>query len=289
MQIAVLGMGRMGHAAAARLLEKGHSVTVWNRSGGKADDLVERGATEAPSPAKAAPGAEIVVLSLADDAAVEAVVHGDGGLEGALDEGAYLVDASTVSPQTAAALAESFPGRTLASPIMGAPQAVESGKATYLVSGPKDVFDAVAPLFESLAESSDQVRYFGSDPAAAVRIKLLGNYLLLTGIAVLGELIPAARAAGVEESALRSFLESSPMVAPGLGNRVTAMLEGNHAGWFAAALGAKDVRLAEELGSREGLRLPIAELVKRRYEEAVDQGFGGDDITAVMELIRPPG
>jgi len=85
MRIAVLGMGRMGHAIAGRLLEGGHQVTVWNRSPGKADDLAGNGATDrSDRPASAAvDGAEVVITSLSDDAAVRAVVIG-GGVAGAL-------------------------------------------------------------------------------------------------------------------------------------------------------------------------------------------------------------
>lgn len=286
MRIAVLGLGKMGHAVAVRLIDGGHQVTVWNRSPGKADDLVKKGAEEAKSPVDAVSGVEVVVTSLADDAAVLAVVTGEEGIGGALEEEATLVEMSTVSPETALELSGALGGRSLASPILGAPQAVEEGQAFYLVSGPKERYEPLSSLYESV---SPNVRYLGDDVERALQLKLLANYLLLSGIAVLGELVTTAEALGIEQDVVREFLEASPLVAPALHNRLDALITGDHNGWFTTALGTKDARLAEEMAMREGLALPIAELVKRRYEEAASAGYADDDLTAVVELVRKKG
>jgi 3-hydroxyisobutyrate dehydrogenase-like beta-hydroxyacid dehydrogenase len=286
MRIAVLGMGRMGHAVAARLLDGGQDVTVWNRSPGRADDLVSKGAAEAPSAAEAARGQELVITSLTDDAAVLAVVvgdEGDGGVAKALEPHAIYADMSTVSPETAARLADATGERNLASPILGGPAVVENGTATYLVSGPKERFEAAKPVYDVLGDS---IRYLGEDVRLALQLKLVANYLLLSGIVVLGEAIATAQAVGVGEELLRGFLGGSPLVAPGLENRLDALIDGKHDGWFTTPLGAKDVGLLEELGRREGLRLPLADLVKRRYEEAAASGHADEDLTAVIELLR---
>jgi len=282
-RVAVLGMGKMGHAVAARLLEGGHDVVIWNRSPGRADDLVAKGAEEAPSAARAAHGAQVVITSLADDAAVLSVVGEDGGVADALPDDATFVDMSTVSPETAAKLSELLRGRSLAAPILGAPTAVASGQAIYLVSGPKERFEQAATVFGAL---SAQVRYLDADVREALQLKLLANYLLLSGIAVLAEMIATAQAVGMPEPVLRGFLDESPLVAPALRNRLNGLLAGDHAGWFTTALGAKDVRLATELALRAGLRLPVAEVVRDRYEEAAASGYADDDLTAVIELMR---
>ena len=138
MRLAVLGMGRMGHAVAERLLGGGHEVTVWNRTSHKADDLVAKGAREGANPAVAAEETEATFTSLADDAAVRIVVTGQDGVAAGLGDG-VLIDASTVSPQTTAELAEAVGGRLLASPILGSPTAVISGEAGYLIGGPREL------------------------------------------------------------------------------------------------------------------------------------------------------
>ena len=283
MRIAVIGMGKMGQAVAGRLLDGGHDVTIWNRSPGRAGDLVERGATEAASAAEAATAVEVVLVCLADDAAVLSVVTGEGEIASALGESAVLVDMSTVSPETAAKLAEATGGRSLAGPILGAPSAVEAGKAVYLAAGPRDHFDRLAPAYGALSED---VRYLGEERERALQLKLLANYLLLAGLVVLSEAVATAQAVGFPEDSLRQFLDSSPLVAPGLRNRLDALFSGKHASWFTTPLGAKDVGLAEQMATREALRLPVAELVKRRYEEAAAAGFADEDLTAVIELVR---
>ena len=110
MRLAVLGMGRMGHALAERLLGGHLEVTVWNRTPHRADDLVVRGAREAPTPAAAAEGTDATFTSLADDAAVLSVVTGQDGVAAGLGDG-VLIDASTVSPDTTAHLAGAVGGR----------------------------------------------------------------------------------------------------------------------------------------------------------------------------------
>src|SRR3984893_1130235 len=97
MRLAVLGMGKMGHSLAERLLGGEHEVTVWNRTPHKADDLVAKGAREASSPAAAAEASEATFASLTDDDAVRAVVTGPEGVAGR-PGGGGLVDARHRSP-----------------------------------------------------------------------------------------------------------------------------------------------------------------------------------------------
>lgn len=288
MRIAVLGMGKMGHEVAGRLLSGGHDVTVWNRSPHKADDLAGKGATDrSGSPAgEAVRGVEVVITLLSDDAAVAAVVI-DGGVAEAITVGGgptTLVDMSTVSPRTSQALAESVgPERFVASPVLGAPSAVRSGEAVYLVAGPPERLEALGPMFVTLSARRLEL---GDEPGRALVVKLVANSLLLSGIVVLGEVLATAQAAGLDDGFLRELLGSSPLLAPALGNRLDNMISGEHAAWFTTTLGAKDVRLAEELATAYRLRLPVLDAVKRSYEEAVAEGWGDHDLTAVVELAR---
>jgi len=128
MKIAVLGLGRMGHAICERLLEGGHHLTVWTRSNGKADQLLERGALQVETIDDAVASAEVAITSLANDDAVCQTALGEGGIHDAIGDGTY-VDCSTISPSLSAQLGERFT-RFVALPVLGAPQAVRSGEAT---------------------------------------------------------------------------------------------------------------------------------------------------------------
>jgi 3-hydroxyisobutyrate dehydrogenase-like beta-hydroxyacid dehydrogenase len=274
----------MGHALAERLLAGGHTLTVWNRTPGKADDLVARGARQTATPAEAAAGSELTLTSLADDGAVRTVVTGPDGAATGLGDG-VLADASTVSPETTAQLNEATSGRFLASPILGSPTAVLAGEATYLIGGPPEVCGRARPAYETLADE-DHHRYVGEDPTVASTLKLLSNYLLMTGIASLSEAVATAQAADLGDELIRDYFGHLPLVAPGLRNRLDDIISGDHRGWFPTRLGAKDVRLAEKLARSRGLHLPLAEAVKRRYEQAAADGWADADISAVVELVR---
>src|SRR5690349_988431 len=127
MDIAVLGMGHMGRALAARLLESGHQVVVWNRSKGRADEIVSAGAREAPTVADTVRGVGVVITMLANDDAVRGVAFGD--LRSSIGDDTLYVDCSTVSPPLSGELAAAFPGRFVAMPVLGSPAAVQAGQA----------------------------------------------------------------------------------------------------------------------------------------------------------------
>jgi 3-hydroxyisobutyrate dehydrogenase-like beta-hydroxyacid dehydrogenase len=284
MRLAVLGMGRMGHAVAERLLGGQHEVAVWNRTPHKCDDLLAKGAREAATPAAAAEEAEATFTSLADDTAVRTVVTRRDGVAAGLGDG-VLIDTSTVSPGTTAALAEAVGGRLLASPILGSPTAVVSGEAGYLIGGPRKFYDRLAPAYDVLVETGRRV-YVGENARVATTLKLLSNYLLMSGIAALAETVATAQAVGLSDELIRGYLGELPLVAPALRNRLDDIVSGNHDGWFSTTLGAKDVRLVEDLARSHGVALPLADAVRQRFDEASAQGWADADIGAVVELLR---
>jgi 3-hydroxyisobutyrate dehydrogenase len=151
MKIAVLGHGNMGHALSERLLQGGHHLTLWNRSKGKAGQLLEKGATGADSPEEAVTSAGVVITSLADDEAVREVALGEGGILSAIGERTF-VECSTISPLFSAELGEAF-ARFIALPILGAPPAVRSGEATYLAGGARGTVEGIRPMLDTLSST----------------------------------------------------------------------------------------------------------------------------------------
>jgi 3-hydroxyisobutyrate dehydrogenase len=282
MDIAVLGMGRMGQAVARRLLDGGHSVVVWNRSKGKADPVLAAGAREAGSVADAVEGAEVVITSLSDDDAVRNVALGEGGVRSAIGPDAVYADASTVSPFLAEALAAEFE-RFVALPILGAPAAVEAGEATYLVGGDPAVADELEPVLDTL---SNEVRHFDT-PRKAIGAKLANNLMLLIEVAALAEAFSVGRAGGLTDDELREVLGNSPMVPPGIKNRFEGVLTGQQEPWWTTALGAKDAGLAVDTAAAAGVDLRLAETVRQLYRDAALHADEDDDIVAVARRYRP--
>ena len=280
MDVAVLGMGRMGRALAGRLLEGGHRVAVWNRSKGKAGEIVAAGAREAQSVADAVDGVDVAVTMLANDDAVRAVAFGE--LRSSIGEKTVYVDSSTVSPKLSGELAEAFHPRFLAMPILGSPAAVSAGQAVFLAGGNAGVVDRLGPLVSSL---SDTVRRYDTAPLA-ITAKLATNLLLMSEVVALAESFAVGRSGGLRDDQLRDLLGTSPLVPPGLKNRFEGVLTGSHEGWWTTVLGAKDAGLALDVARAAGVELPVASVVQHLYEKAASSGLDGADITAVTALYR---
>jgi 3-hydroxyisobutyrate dehydrogenase-like beta-hydroxyacid dehydrogenase len=282
MDIAVLGMGRMGSALAVRLLDGGHHVTVWNRSKGKAGQAVSAGAREAASVTDAVRDAEVVITMLANDDAVRAVALGE--LRSSIGDQVIYVNTSTVSPALNSEIARAFPGRFLAMPVQGSPDSVRAGQAVYLAGGDDNIADRLAPAMSSLSTSIHRYQ----TPSQATTAKLATNLLLLSQITALAESFAVGRSGGLSDEQLRDLLGSSPMVAPGIRNRFEAVLTGPQDGWWTTVLGAKDAGLAISLARAANVELPEAEAVKRQYDHAAASGLDRADIAAVTDLYLHP-
>lgn len=279
-RIAVLGMGRMGQAAALRLIDAGHEVFVWNRTLGRTGDVVTAGGQAPPDVEETVERAELVVTVLSDDDAVRALMLDDTALAKRLEDRLY-VDASTVSPSMSAELAEEIP-RYVAMPIAGAPSTVRAGKAVCLVGGPAELVNEAEPLYTAL--SANQLRYPRAELAAVA--KIANNNLLLVGLASLAESIAIGRAGGLSDEQLRELFDGSAMLAPGIRNRLDAVLAGDGPTWWTIDLGVKDAGLAVETSRAGTARLPLTVAACERYEAVSAHGLGDHDIAAVGRLYR---
>lgn len=280
MQVAILGLGRMGQALATRLVGGGHAVAAWNRTPRRAPELRRAGVEEEVDLTKAVERADVVLSSLADDGAVRAVALGEKGVRASIGKRLY-VEASTISPALSEELAARF-DRFLSMPVLGAPSAVMSGHATYLVGGAAEEATVIAPLIEALG---GHVKHFADAPKAATA-KLAVNLMLLSAVATLAESFAVGRAGGLGDGELRDLFEGSPVVAPGLRNRFDALLSGGGAPWWTTTLGAKDAGLAVDAARRGDRELRVGPAIRDAYRAAADAGHAEEDITAVADLFR---
>jgi 3-hydroxyisobutyrate dehydrogenase-like beta-hydroxyacid dehydrogenase len=280
MRVAVLGLGRMGHAVAERLSGR-HDLVLWNRTREKASDLLGGRTTMAREPADAVGDADLVVTSMSDDGALEGLLSGDGHVESNLPDDAILVDTSTISPSLSARIEARIP-RYVALPILGGPRAVRSGQATYLAGGRDVLQEGIAPLLQDLG--GEVKRY--ERPSLACAGKVTVNLLLLSGIVTLAEAVTVGRAGGLDDDQLRDLLRGSPMLAPGLQNRFEGVFEGHGETWWPPPLAAKDASLAVGLAEANGTRLRLGPVIEAAYDSAVEMGLGGEDMVAVAQIYR---
>jgi 3-hydroxyisobutyrate dehydrogenase-like beta-hydroxyacid dehydrogenase len=284
MQIAIIGLGRMGRALAERWLEEGHQVSVWNRTSSRAAALQEQGARGMASADDIGDECDAVFLCLADDQSTLDVAAPHGQARASWTQ-TLVVNTGTVAPDVITALEHTYGERFVNAQIIGAPQALRSGAAKFIVGGPASGRATLLPLWKGFAGALD----VGERPQTAAVIKLLNNQMLLVQLAVIAETVRAGRAAGVDDAALATTLRESAMMPAGLRNRIDVLFDPDHAGWFSTVQGAKDVTLFLDLAKGSGAPLPVTEAARDAYRQVAQDGWETHDITALVEYgLRSP-
>ena len=284
MNIGFIGLGNMGHGMATNLLKAGHQITVYNRSPGKAEALVQQGAIAARNVADASTG-EVVFTMLSDDEAVEDVTFGENGIVASLAPGATHVSSSTISvalsERLAAAHAEAGQ-QYAAAPVFGRPEAASAAKLFVIAAGAPQVLEPLVPLFDAIGQRTFVV---SDQPHTANLVKLSGNFLLASAIETVSEAVALVGKAGVNRQQYVDILTSTLFAAPAyqIYGGLIARREFEPAG-LAASLGLKDVRLV--LAAAEGLQvpLPVASVLRDRLLTLVATGGGHLDWSALATL-----
>ncbi|MFV0452352.1 MAG: NAD(P)-dependent oxidoreductase [Propioniciclava sp.] len=287
--VAVVGLGRMGTAYAERLLAAGHRVSVWNRTPGKAADLVSRGATQAPDLVAAASGEVVVSMVLDDDAL--AALHGDDGLLSGPAVPAVWIDSSTVSPGAARAAAEGAAARGVAyisAPVSGNPGVVRAGRAIFAVSG-----DDVAALntAETLLADIGRATYVVGGGVSATVVKLCTNALLGITMQALAEVAVLGQQAGVSRAGLMAFINDSVMGSAFTQYKTAAIVGLDLAPTFSPEGMQKDLRLTQDAGQEFGVPAPLVGATEIAFSRLVGSGLGHDqDFAAlILQVARDAG
>jgi 3-hydroxyisobutyrate dehydrogenase len=284
-KVAFIGLGRMGHGMAARYLECGFTVAVWNRSKAKAEDLIARGARWAVSPADAAEGTDAVVTMVADDEASRAVWLGKDGAVNTAKAGTLAIECSTVSYNHALDLARELRGRGLIyidSPVTGLPDAAASGKLTLLVGAEPADLERARPF---LAPLSTTIRHFGAVGSGTV-YKLINNLMGAIQIAGIAEGLAIAEQAGLDMKLVLEAIETGVAASPQVLRHSKRMVARDFSGaTFTAALRHKDaayaVALAESLLAEPPL---VGRAAVQAYEKAKAQA-PDDDEAKMIEMV----
>lgn len=290
MRIAVLGLGRMGAAVADRIAAAGHDLTVWNRSPAAVEPFAARGVRTVARPADAWAHADVCLTMLADDAALEAVVRGPGGLLEGLDAGAgapqrVVVDMGTVAPPTSARVAAALAERDvtlLRAPVSGNPSVVAAGNLAIVVSGPRPTFDA---LEAALHDIGPNVFYVGAEEQARV-LKLALNLILAGTAQLLAEALVLLEADGVARADALEVIGGSAVGSPFVRYKTEALIADDYRSTFTAELMRKDLGLALDAGRAAGVPLPLTAITQQLYQGAIAQGMGDQDLTAVLPRLR---
>jgi 3-hydroxyisobutyrate dehydrogenase len=283
MKVAFIGVGRMGGRMAARLVEAGHQVRVFDPSRAAVEALVAKGAIAAKSPADAAVDAEGVLLSLPSPKSLRDAVTGAEGVLQTAAEGAIVVDFSTVDPATTKEIAAAAAAQQVAfvdSPVSGGVAGAESGKLVLMVGGATDVIAKLKPIFDVLA---GRVVHCG-DIGAGQLTKLSHNLLTAINTVALGEVLTASVKAGAKLDVLCEVLSAGLAGSKMLDYLPRTLFTAERPANFAIDLMHKDIKLC--LDEFSNLPMPLGQLVLQTYNAARAKGLGGKDSTSVNEIYE---
>jgi 3-hydroxyisobutyrate dehydrogenase-like beta-hydroxyacid dehydrogenase len=288
MNIAFIGLGRMGSGMAASLLRAGtHTLTVWNRSPQKALALRAMGAAVAEEPAAAIAAADLVITSLLDDQSVEEMFHpASPGLE-AMRPGAVHLCVTTISPACADRLEALHAGqgsRYVSGPVVGRPDSAASGKLAQFLAGDAGAVAEIEPVCHAFAQ---QVIALPGPARVANSQKLCINFFVAALIEAMGECFTLGDKLGVSRKILALFFQQS-LALPELKAYADRLFERrlDSGAGFTMTAGAKDLRLIREAADAARCPVEAAAVIADKMEQAIAQGMADLDWSATQEITR---
>lgn len=284
-RIGFVGLGSMGSRMARRLLDRGYAVTVFNRTGAKADGLRAAGALVADAPPAVAERSDVVLYSLADDMAVREVVLGAQGLLAGARRGTVLVDLSTVLPETSRVISSAADPMGVAvidAPVSGSTAQVEQGTLVIFVGGDQAVYEDQISILDTLGHHI----YMGRN-GAGTTMKLVANTLLGLGMEALAEATTLGRKAGLDTQVMLDALSQTSVVSASQKGKFENMIRGEYPATFALRLMFKDLGLILRLA--ESLSVAMPAVAAARQTEIIEQARHGgreEDFSVVIRTLQ---
>lgn len=279
-----IGLGVMGSRMVNRLLDKGHTVTGYNRTRSKAQWLIDRGMRWADSPREVVEAAGITLSMLTDSAALEEVVAGPGGVLAGIAPGKIFIDMSTVSPAISRELADRVRakgGEMVDAPVSGSVITLEQGKLSVMVGGRPDTFEVVKPL---LLDLGPKVTHVGANGLALV-MKIATNLSLAVQMLAFSEGVLLAEKSGIARETAVDVLTHSVIGSPMVQYRGPFVLKMPDEAWFNVNMMQKDMLLALELGRQVNVPLPTTSATNQLLTAARGLGLADRDFAIVFEVL----
>lgn len=283
MKIGICGTGRMGVAMGERLIEKGHTLAVWNRTARKAKPLVDAGAVRVATPAALFDAADLVIAITADDKAAKAIYEGRDGILSAALKGKLVVEMSTLTPDTnkrLEALVRGAGGAFLECPVGGSVAPARQGNLLGMAGGTPAAWKRARPVLEDLCRKVDRMGPVG----AGATMKLAINLPLLTYFEALGEAISLSESAGVKRALAAEFLAESSGAAKVAPARIPTIMDAvggklPKAVSFDLAGAAKDAALMVATARKAGFAVPAIDAARKSLATAAKGPWGKRDFS----------
>jgi 3-hydroxyisobutyrate dehydrogenase len=285
MHIGIAGIGKMGSNIGARLIEVGHTLTVWNRTPEKLKPLAEAGASIAKTPTELAGAVEAVITIVTNAAAIDAVYHGAHGLLSGDVKGKLFIEMSTVPPEVQVALAEKVRGKGgsyVECPVSGSVAPARAGKLLGLIGGESADVARARPVIDQMCR---RAMHAGPVGAGSV-LKLAVNLPLMIYWQALGEQLAMCKDLTIDPADLLDFLSETSGAATVLKQRMPGIVarlkkQPSNIATFTLDGGIKDVTAMLAEGKRRGLELPLLRETLACYNEAKRHISGDDEVSNV--------
>lgn len=281
---AFLGLGVMGGPMARHLSQKGHDVTVWNRTGEKADAWVAKvgAGRAAATPADAVAQADFVFMCLGDDPDVEAVF---AAMAPALRAGQVVADHTTGSAGLArrlAAVAGAKGAGFVDAPVSGGQAGAESGQLTVMCGGDEATFAKIEPVMKAFSKSVTLI----GDVGAGQLAKSVNQICIAGVVQGLAEGLHFARANGLDEAKVIEAISAGAAQSWQMQNRWKTMVDGKFDFGFAVDWMRKDLRIALDAARATRASLPLTALVDQFYADVQAEGHGRWDTSSLISRLN---
>jgi 3-hydroxyisobutyrate dehydrogenase len=283
--IAFIGLGTMGSPMAANLLRHHYAVTVYNRTPGKADGLLQAGATAASTPREAAGSADVVISIISNDSAVEEVYYGEQGVLAGLKPGATVIDSSTVSPSLARRLAKDIAAKGasfLDAPVTGSKDGATDGTLLFMVGGDRETVEANRDIFLAMGR---EIVYMGESGSGATA-KLCHNTIVGINAAGLIEGMSIAAKGGLDMEAFLRVVQGGGAASKQADLKGKKVIAGDYSVQFALSLMLKDLKLSSVLSDGMGVPTPMLEAAKSLFQAGQAKGYGDEDLAALARVYE---
>lgn len=289
--IGFIGVGLMGSEMAQRLIQAGYTVTVYDRTREKAEQVAQHGARVANSLTDVASGSEVVISMLTDNTALDDIMHGTHGQAGALSSASAkntFIDMSTVSPQTSLRFCEAARekgARMIDAPVSGSTPQAKEGKLVIFVGGEQETYQQCEPILKVMGQ---HIYYMGEN-GKGVTMKLVVNTMLGLGLQALAEALALGEKAGLDKHQLIEVLGQTTVIAPAHKSKLQNVENEHYPTNFALASMRKDFSLIMRLAAELSVSMPATAAAEQMYAAALAQGHNEDYSVMLQFMERMSG
>jgi 3-hydroxyisobutyrate dehydrogenase-like beta-hydroxyacid dehydrogenase len=283
-KLGFIGLGVMGSQMVNRLLDKGHTVTGYNRTRSKAQWLVDRGMKWGETPRAVTSAADFTFSMVTNAEALKSLAEGPDGYLAGLTPGKVIIDMSTVSPTTSRAFAAKVREKgadMVDSPVSGSVITLQEGKLSVMVGGRRETFDRVLPL---LLDVGPKVSYVG-DNGLALAMKIAINLSLAVQMLAFAEGVLLAEKSGISREVAVDVLVNSAIASPMVKYRGPFVLKLPEEAWFNVNMMQKDMLLAMEMGRALDVPLPTTAISNEFLTAARGMGLVEQDFAVMFDVL----